>query len=123
MIFSAGGSPLDRAGGALRLSALADSLVGRMWRLRVIDAGALFRLVVDSFPDGTPEDDQYTAVSPREDAIRVVSVASSAAVREDQRTLLEEDRDAISVLLEAEVARLAYARIPETEKRALDGDR
>lgn len=123
MIFSAGGSPVDRAGGPLRLSRLAGELVGRAWSIRIIDAGALFRLVVDSFPETVPADDRYVRVSPTEHEIRVVQVASSAAVRDDQRALLEEDADALAPILSAEVERLTYAGLPESEKRAMEGDR
>jgi len=123
--FRLGGTALDRAGGALRLVSIADELVGRTWSLRILDTGATLRLVVEHYPEGTDPDaiEAGVAAGMKEIEIREVQLARSAAVRTDQEALVVDDRRELEPILRSAVDQRTYARLPELEKRAINGDR
>lgn len=123
--FTAGGTSVDRAGGLLRLRSIADELVGKVWIIRTLDTGSYWRLVLDAYPAGTDPDDIEAGVASGrvEIEIRAVQISRSASIRIDQSSLLADDERDLEILLRSEVERRTLERLPESEKRLLDGNR
>lgn len=103
-----GGTATDRAGGLLRLRAVADALVGEDWSLETDEIVGRFVLLVVG-------DDGRVI-----ERLIDVPVARSAAIRRDQEAQLERDRVELEPLLRADVE---LRSLPESEKRLLDGNR
>lgn len=125
MTFSVDRTAVDRAGGIARLALIADSLVGKVWETSVFETPSSLRLVVYAYPEGTDVDDIDAGIAEGREEVELATVilSSSEAVRGDQRTLAADDRAELDHILEAEVTRRTYARLPELEKRAMEGDR
>lgn len=112
--FRLGGTSIDRAGGLLRLRALADRLAETraVWHLSTDERERDFVLLVVD-----------TATGEILETLIEVRIASSTSVREDQLDQLIGDELALAELLRAEVDRRTFERLPESEKRLLDGNR
>lgn len=114
----ASAAAVARAGGEERLRKIAEKIAGSEWKIEFVEGsspnGAFYALVL-SRRSGLFSRPYETLVESL--------VPSSAAVRSDVETRYFEDRAALDRILRALVREIDEADIPETERRALDGDR